>query len=194
MSSLLLLSTPRFRPVWKQAEPKAQRSGGVSGSAESCGRRGPAAEGRGRTSGAAVHSCARCSLREAAWASGQRVPTPLAWLLTTCASCAPPSPKQRAWGPAASACPELRASVRTPGPAAPGPTGSTPRASFSRQHTSLLHSANSARLRFTPGPGAPWSTPGGSPGAHSSTPNPAGSRSSREPLARVSPAAGAPRG
>lgn len=70
MSSLLLLSTPRFCPVWKQAEPKAQRSGGVSGSAESCGRRGPAAEGRGRTSGAAAQSCARCSLREAAWASG----------------------------------------------------------------------------------------------------------------------------
>lgn len=106
-------------------------------------------------------------------------------------------PSKRAWAPAASASPELRASADTPGPAAPGPRGSTsphprlPPAPPSGHHTSLLRSANSPGLLSTP---ALLSfPPEEGQGAAPSIPNPAGWRNPRPPRGRAShlyPAAG----
>lgn len=104
-------------------------------------------------------------------------------------------PSRRAWEPAAGASPELRSVADTPGPAVPGPRGSTsphprhlPRL-LRPQPTSLLPAANPPPLLSNP--------PGGGRRAAASIPNPAVSRNPCPPRARaphLHPTARAPRG
>lgn len=99
----------------------------------------------------------------------------------------PPAPlplPAKGGGPAASACPELRASVRTPGPSAPtGPAGCTspprappaPAAHVPPPFRELPTAPPHPRARLHPG----VHSRGRSRGARSSTANPAGARLTR---------------
>ena len=105
-------------------------------------------------------------------------------------------PSRRAWEPAAGASPELRSVADTPGPAVPGPRGSTsphprhlPRLLWP-QPTSLVPAANPPPLLLS-------NPPGGGRRAAASIPNPAVSRNPCPPRARaphLHPTARAPRG